>query len=118
MTKEAKFLTVEDARMFIFQAKSIFPCATNEKNRWHNGKKIIHLTYWVGSDTVGGLKVILRGRSALLIDWDTNSEDQVLFECKTIKEMFRYLKKHYAKEPEYSKKIERMGNYLWGKQND
>ena len=113
-----KFLTVEDARILIFKVKSIFPCATNEKNRWHNGKKVIHLTYWVGSDTVGGLKVILRGCRAFLIDWDTNSQDQILFECKTINGMFRYLKKHYGKEPEYSKKIERTSNYLWGKKLD
>jgi len=109
-----KFLTVEDARMLLFKVKSIFPDANIGKNNWHNGKKVIHLIYWIGSDTVGGTKIILRGKKAFLIEWDSNNSDEILFECKTINGMFRYLKKHYAKQPEFLRKIERVVNFPRG----
>ena len=68
----------------------IFPDAIRgsvSKSHWGKGIRQLHLSYWIGSDTVGGLIVEpLQGMYAL-VEWDTNNGREYLF-CEKDQEVF------------------------------
>lgn len=39
----------------------------------------MHLSYWIGSDDVGGLKVLAKGNMFYLIEWSASSGEEYLF---------------------------------------
>lgn len=68
--------TVEDIEEIREELKEIFPDAIRgsvAKSNWYCGRKQLHLSYWIGSDTVGGYIVQAKGNLFYFIEWDTNN---------------------------------------------
>ena len=42
------------------------------KSKWGNGRKQLHLSYWIASDTVGGEIIEAKGELFYYYEWDTN----------------------------------------------
>ena len=69
--------TVSDLEYIRGELIDIFPDAVRgsvAKSRWGNGRKTLHLAYFIGADTVSGYMIIARGQLFYFVDWDTNSE--------------------------------------------
>lgn len=67
---------VEDLEKIKNELVDIFPDAVRgsvAKSHWGDGRKQLHLSYWVASDTVGGLIVQAVGNLLYFVEWDTNS---------------------------------------------
>ena len=56
-------------------------------SRWDNGRKVLHLDYWIASDTVGGKKIKAQGDLFFFIEWDSNCGDERKF-AESDKEVF------------------------------
>lgn len=73
---------VEDLEKIKVSLSDIFPDAVRGsviKSHWGDGRKQLHLSYWVASDTVGGLIVQAIGELLYFVEWDTNSGYRKLF---------------------------------------
>lgn len=73
---------VEDLEQIRSSLSDIFPDAVRgsvAKSHWGDGRKQLHLSYWVASDTVGGLIVQAIGDLLYFVEWDTNSGYTKLF---------------------------------------
>lgn len=74
--------TVADLEEIKSKLSSIFPNAVRgsvSKSRWGKGRKVLHLCYFIGSDTVGGLIIQAKGDLLYFIDWDTNKGHEYMF---------------------------------------
>jgi hypothetical protein len=75
-------VTVRDLENIRESLLDIFPDAVRgsvAKTRWGDGRKQLHLSYWVAADTVGGLIVQATGNLLYFVEWDTNSGYTKLF---------------------------------------
>ena len=73
---------VEDLEKIKTSLLDIFPDAIRgsvAKSHWGDGRKQLHLSYWVAPDTVGGLIVQATGNLLYFIEWDSNSGHTKLF---------------------------------------
>lgn len=74
--------TISDLEDIKDKLNLIFPDAIRGsvgKCRWDGRQKVLHLSYFIGSDTVGGYKVLAKGNLLYFIEWDTNCGDVELF---------------------------------------
>ena len=93
--------TVSDIEEIRKSLLNIFPDAVRgsvAKSRWGNGRKQLHLCYWIASDTVGGLIVQAIGSLIYFIEWDTNSGYERLFAESDIDTFVERVKEMYIKE--------------------
>ena len=82
--------TVSDIESIKDQLISVFPDAVRgsvSKSNWGKGRKMLHLHYWIGSDTVGGYIIQAKGDLFYFIEWDTNSGNNYLFAESEIVDM-------------------------------
>lgn len=74
---------IEDIRE---QLLDIFPDAIRgsvAKSNWGNGRRQLHLSYWVAPDAVGGYMIEAKGDLYYFIEWDTSSGYEYKFaECE------------------------------------
>jgi hypothetical protein len=69
-------ITISDIEHIKNELIEIFPDAVRgsvANSRWGNGKRELHLAFFIGSDTVGGYKIVPKGDLYQLIAWDTNT---------------------------------------------
>jgi hypothetical protein len=91
--------TVSDVEEVRKSLLHIFPDAIRgsvARCRWGRGRKELHLSYWVGSDTVGGKMIVAKGGLLYFVEWNTNEgHTQVFAESendkmvKRVSEMFK-----------------------------
>lgn len=85
-------ITIADIESVRRELLGIFPDAirgSEAKSRWGDGKRDLHLAYFIESDTVSGYKIVPCGNLYQLISWDTNigiewtysHHDQFYFLC-------------------------------------
>ena len=82
--------TVDDIEEIREELKNIFPDAirgSKAKTRYGKGRKMLHLCYWIGSDTVGGYMIQARKGLFYFIEWDTNSGYEYKFAESEIDKM-------------------------------
>lgn len=46
---------------------------------WDNRRKVLHLSYWVVSDDVGGMKVLAKGNMFYFIEWSAGGGEEYIF---------------------------------------
>ena len=71
-------VTVHDVELLREKLLDIFPDAIRgsvAKSYWGNGRKELHLQYWVTGDSVGGLIAHAVGDLIYLVEWDSGSSD-------------------------------------------
>lgn len=69
-------ITIYDIECIREELLDIFPDAVRgsvAESRWGNGKRELHLAFFIMSDTVGGYKVLPKGNLYQFISWDTNA---------------------------------------------
>ena len=80
------------------QLACIFPDAVRgsvAKSHWGKGRKLLHLCYSFGGDTVGGYMIRGKGDLFYFIDWDTNEGLVNLFAESDIEVMISRVKKMF-----------------------
>lgn len=68
-------ITISDIEYIRGELIEIFPNAVRgsvANSNWGNGKRELHLSFFILSDTVGGYKILPKGNLYRLISWDTN----------------------------------------------
>jgi len=94
-------ITVRDIEEIRKALKEEFPDAVRGsvcKSRWGKGRKTLHLSYFIGSDTVGGHMIQAKGNLLYFIEWDTNNGHEYKFAESEIKDMVcRVRKMFYGK---------------------
>lgn len=78
--------TVSDLEEIKNHILHIFPDAIrgsiakpNFSSRFHRGRKVLHLCYFVASDTIGGKIIQAKGDLFYLIEWDSNNGVEYIF---------------------------------------
>lgn len=75
IAREIGMISVSDMEYIRDNILDIFPNAVRgsvAKSLWGRGRKVLHLSYYICSDTVGGLKAIGKGDLIYFVEWDTN----------------------------------------------
>lgn len=93
--------TVYDIEEIKEQIKHIFPDAVRGsvcKSRWGSKRKQLHLTYWIASDTVGGLIIESIGGLFYFYNWNTNGGKNIMFAESDRDDMINRVKSMYDKQ--------------------
>lgn len=91
-------ITVADIEYIREELLDIFPDAVRgsvSKSRWGNGKRELHLSYFIQSDTVGGYKLLPDGNLYQLIAWDTNCGIEWKYCCQDRFEFIAWVRGYF-----------------------
>lgn len=101
--------TVADLEEIAEELSSMFPDAVRgsvAKSRFGRGRKTLHLSYWIGSDTVGGLIIQAKGDLLYFIEWDTNTGWEYIFaESRNSKMVARMVGRFYGQEHYFDRTV-------------
>jgi hypothetical protein len=92
-------ITVSDIEYIRRKLLDIFPDAVRgsvAKSKWGNGRRQLHLAYFIGSDTVGGYMVEPMGNLYYFNDWDTNTGRNFLFAESDIDAFVDRIRREYG----------------------
>lgn len=92
-------ITVSEIEEVRRELLEIFPEAVRgsvSKSRWGNGRKQLHLSYWIGPDAVGGWIVEPVNGMFGLVEWDTNSGKRFEFAFLDMKSFIGRVKEVFS----------------------
>lgn len=91
-------ITISDIESVREELIDIFPDAVRGSvamSNWGNGKRELHLAYFIMSDTVGGYKVVPDGNLYKFYEWDTNTGIEWAYSHHDQYEFIRWIKKEF-----------------------
>lgn len=92
-------ITISDIEYIKEELKDIFPDAVRgsiSKSYWGNGKRTLHLAYFVMCDTVGGYKIVPKGGLYQFVSWDTSTGVEWMYSHHDLHEFIRWVREEFT----------------------